>query len=344
MSAKNINPRLVASKRLLHVPEVYVEGILARDRVWLGQAITLIESTHPGHQALAQEVLRACLPHTGRSYRIGITGVPGVGKSTLIDTLGQHSIDQGHRVCVLAVDPSSERSKGSILGDKTRMPRLATQPDAYIRPSPTQGALGGIARRTRETMLLCEAAGYDVVLVETVGVGQSEISAHSLVDCFLLLTLAGAGDTLQGIKRGIMEMANVIAITKADGDNKQPAKRARGNLRLAVSLFPPAESQWRPQVLTCSAFQHESVEQLWDTLQAYKAHTTDNGYQRHRRAEQQKAWLRETVLTLLHQRVLGTASASKRWETLERQVQEQRLTALQAAEQILGESLGENRA
>lgn len=333
----SINPRVVARKRRLRTPEAYVEGILAGDRVRLSEAITLIESLNPAHQELAQSVLQRCLSHTGASYRIGITGVPGVGKSTLIDVLGQHILDQGHNVCVLAVDPSSERTRGSILGDKTRMPHLATHPNAFIRPSPTQGALGGLANRTRETMLLCEAAGFDVVLVETVGVGQSETAVHQLVDCFLLLTLAGAGDTLQGIKRGIMEMANLIAITKADGDNVTAAKRSRGHLRMALSLFPPAPSAWRPEVLTCSSFDGESIAALWEKLETYKTHIDHTGYTQTLRAAQQAHWFESTLLQALHEHILHDTTLSAIWEAQRASVEEGTSTALQAASLVLAQ-------
>lgn len=335
LSSSRVNPRLSIKRRRLRSAQTYIKGILSGDRVCLSEAITLIESTHPDHQDLAQSVLQQCLPYTGRSYRIGITGVPGVGKSTLIDELGQQIINQDHHVCVLAVDPSSERTRGSILGDKTRMPQLAIHPNAFIRPSPTQGALGGLAYRTRETLLLCEAAGFDVILVETVGVGQSEISVHQLADCFLLLTLAGAGDTLQGIKRGIMEMANLVAITKADGDNVKHAKRSRGQIRMALSLFPPSPSAWRPEVIMCSAFDSQSVLLLWDKLRKYKAHIDKTGFIHELRAEQQSQWFKERVLQTLRQRILTDTELASIWHQQEIAIKEGTVTALQAANAVL---------
>ncbi len=245
-----VNPYRKLRKRPQLSINDYVEGILKGNVSVLGRAVTLVESTAEAHQAIAQEVIEKCLPYSGNSRRIGITGVPGAGKSTSIDVFGLHVLRQGHKLAVLAIDPSSERTHGSILGDKTRMEKLSTQPEAFIRPSPSAGSLGGVARKTRETIVLCEAAGYDRIFVETVGVGQSETAVHSMVDFFLLIQLAGTGDELQGIKRGIMEMADGIAINKCDGDNVDRAKLAAAQLRNALHLFPPTPSKWCPEVVT----------------------------------------------------------------------------------------------
>lgn len=277
------------------IPEL-TQGLLAGQRGALARAITLVESTLTQHQALAQQVLQAVLPHTGKSVRLGITGVPGVGKSTFIEALGLYLVEKlGKRLAVLAVDPSSPRGGGSILGDKTRMPLLAAHPRAFIRPSPAGGSLGGIARATREALLLCEAAGYDVIFVETVGVGQSEIAVHGLVDFFLLLMLAGAGDELQGVKRGIMEMADAVLITKADHGNETAAHRAARNYEGALHLFPPTASGWAVPVVTCSALTSQGLPEAWALVEAYAIHTQANGYWQQRRAQQQLQWLDEAI-------------------------------------------------
>ncbi|MEM1125361.1 MAG: methylmalonyl Co-A mutase-associated GTPase MeaB [Bacteroidota bacterium] len=294
-AAPSINPALQRRRRVLLTVDAYVAGVRAGDRGVLSQAITLIESTQPAHQATAQAVLAACLPHVGRSLRVGITGVPGVGKSTFIETLGIRLTAQGHRLAVLAIDPSSARSKGSILGDKTRMERLAADPRAFIRPSATGGSLGGVARQTRETITLCEAAGYDLIFVETVGVGQSEITVHSMVDVFVLLALAGAGDELQGIKRGIVEMADLVAIHKADGSNRAPAKEALRAIRAALHLYPPADSGWTPQTLLCSSLTGDGIDEVWAAIQAYQAHAAETGFFEARRQRQAWHWTQQTV-------------------------------------------------
>src|SRR5690606_4551418 len=275
----------VRARRLLSV-DAYVDGILRGDRVVLGRAITLVESALPAHQELAEAILERCLPHAGRSVRVGITGVPGVGKSTFIEALGTRLTAAGRRLAVLAIDPSSTRTGGSILGDKTRMGRLANDPAAFVRPSPSGGSLGGVARRTRETIFLCEAAGFDTVFVETVGVGQSEVSVQAMVDFFLLLVLAGAGDELQGIKRGIVEMADGIAITKADGDNVKAAQLARSQYRHALHLYPPRPSGWKPHVHLCSALTGAGIENVWRDMEAFFAFTRANGsFEQHRQAQ-----------------------------------------------------------
>lgn len=269
-----VNPylkKMRTAKRRSFTASEYVEGIVKGDTSILSQAVTLVESNLYEHQTLAQEVIEKCLPHACDSVRVGITGVPGAGKSTSIDTFGLHVLKRGGKLAVLAIDPSSERSKGSILGDKTRMEKLSIHPNAFIRPSPSAGSLGGVARKTRETIVLCEAAGYNNIFVETVGVGQSETAVHSMVDFFLLIQLAGTGDELQGIKRGIMEMADGIVINKADGSNIEKAKLAQAQFRNALHLFPPTPSGWTPQVLTYSGYYELGIAEVWDMIDKYIA-------------------------------------------------------------------------
>ena len=281
-----VNPFLQKRKRRELSTNDYVEGILKGDRVILSRAITLAESLNPDHQRMAQEVIERCLPHAGHSLRIGITGVPGVGKSTFIEAFGKHLTGIGKKIAVLAIDPSSERSKGSILGDKTRMELLSTDPNAFIRPSPSGLTLGGVARKTRETIVLCEAAGFDIIIVETVGVGQSETVVKSMVDFFLLLMLAGAGDELQGIKRGIMEMADALVINKADGDNIHAAEVARTRYQSALHLFPLNENGWVVPVATCSSIEHTSIDKVWQIMCDFEQHTKANGFFEKNRNEQ----------------------------------------------------------
>ena len=273
----------------------YVDGILKGNITVLGQAVTLVESQNPDHYALAQEVIEKCLPHAGRSVRIGITGVPGAGKSTSIDAFGLHVLKDGGKLAVLAIDPSSERSNGSILGDKTRMEKLSVHPDAFIRPSPSAGSLGGVARKTRETIVLCEAAGFDKIFVEPVGVGQSETAVHSMVDFFLLIQLAGTGDELQGIKRGIMEMADGIVINKADGDNIDRARLAQAQFRNALHLFPLPPSGWTPEVLTYSGYYEIGIPEVWDMIYRYFDFVKKNGYFEEKRRQQEKYWMYESI-------------------------------------------------
>ena len=272
-----------------------VSGILKGNITTLSRAITLIESKNPTHLDKANQVIKQCLPHANKSFRIGITGVPGVGKSTFIESLGKHLTKQGKKVAVLAVDPSSSLTKGSILGDKTRMEELVKDKNAFIRPSPSGESLGGVARKTRETIILCEAAGFDTIIIETVGVGQSETAVHSMVDFFLLLKLAGAGDELQGIKRGIIEMADAIAINKADGDNLKRAKIAKVEFNRALHFYPEKASKWQPKVLLCSAIEHQGIDQIWKMILEYFDLTTKNKYLETTRQEQNKFWLLQTI-------------------------------------------------
>jgi LAO/AO transport system kinase len=269
----------------------YIKGVLAGDRIILSRAITLIESQLSQDKILAQEVLERILPFAGKSIRIGITGVPGVGKSTFIEAFGKHITTQNKKIAVLAIDPSSQRTSGSIMGDKTRMEELAHESKAYIRPSPSGTSLGGVANKTRETMLLCEAAGFEVIIVETVGVGQSETVVKGMVDFFLLLMLSGAGDELQGIKRGIMEMADAVVITKTDGDNIQRAKNARMEYVHALHLYPPTQNNWYPPVLTCSALNKTGLLEIWEMILDFASKMKENGFWESNRKEQNLAWM-----------------------------------------------------
>ena len=332
-----VNPyfRRKAHKRLLSVGE-YVEGILKGDTTVLSQAVTLVESVRPEHQAVAQEVIEKCLPHSGKSIRVGISGVPGAGKSTSIDVFGLHVLEQyGGKLAVLAIDPSSERSKGSILGDKTRMEKLSVHPKSFIRPSPSAGSWGGVARKTRETIILCEAAGFDKIFVETVGVGQSETAVHSMVDFFLLIQLAGTGDELQGIKRGIMEMADGIVINKADGDNVDKARLAAAQFRNALHLFPKPESGWTPEVLTYSGFYNLGVKEIWDMVYRYVAFVKRNGYFEHRRNEQSKYWMYETINEHLRDSFYHNPLVASMLPGKEQQVLHGSLTSFVAARDLL---------
>ncbi len=315
----------------------YAEGILSGNRVLLSRAITLAESTLPTDQQLTQQLLDRLLPHTGRSVRVGITGVPGVGKSTFIEALGLHLVGSlGKRLAVLAVDPSSQRSGGSILGDKTRMNQLAAHPAAYIRPSPAGRSLGGVTRSTRETMLLCEAAGFDVLFIETVGVGQSETAVHGMVDFFLLLMLAGAGDELQGIKKGIMEMADAVTITKADGGNEQAARRARREYQNALHLFPLALSGWSPVVTTCSALTGTGVPEVWEVVAGYVARTQASGYFQQRRQEQNLHWLYEAIRAGLEERFYARPAVQEQLKAVRARVQAGLQSPFGAAAELLG--------
>ncbi len=335
----SINPYLSSRKRrkapVLSVAD-YVEGILRGDVVTLSRAVTLVESLLPEHQSLAQEVVGRLLPHSGKSVRVGITGVPGAGKSTSIDAFGIHLLEQrGGKLAVLAIDPSSERSKGSILGDKTRMERLSVHPNAFIRPSASAGSLGGVARKTRETIILCEAAGYDTVFVETVGVGQSETAVCSMVDFFLLIQIAGAGDELQGIKRGIMEMADGIVINKADGANIDEAQRAATHYRNALQLFPLPPSGIRPQVLTYSGFYDIGIENIWTMIYDYVDRCRANGSFDARRRQQAKYWMYETINEMLRSRFYDSKGAADLLAMYENKVLNGETTSFMAATELL---------
>lgn len=332
----SVNPYLKRNrKRQLSVAD-YVEGIIKGDVTILSRAVTLVESVKPEHQAVAQEVIEKCLPYAGNSIRIGISGVPGAGKSTSIDVFGLHVLEKyDGKLAVLAIDPSSERSKGSILGDKTRMEKLSIHPKSFIRPSPSAGSLGGVARKTRETIVLCEAAGFDKIFVETVGVGQSETAVHSMVDFFLLIQLAGTGDELQGIKRGIMEMADGIIINKADGDNLDRAKLAATQFRNALHLFPAPESGWTPQVLTYSGFYNLGVAEVWDMVYKYIDFVKENGYFEYRRNEQSKYWMYETINEQLRDSFYHNPQIEAMLADKENQVLQGNLTSFIAAKDLL---------
>ncbi|MBD3616931.1 MAG: methylmalonyl Co-A mutase-associated GTPase MeaB [Gracilimonas sp.] len=325
----NVSKKLPSSKE-------FIDGILSGDRMLLSRAITLIESTKKEHQELAQDIIEGCLPHSGNSVRIGITGVPGVGKSTFIEAFGNYVIEEENRtLAVLAVDPSSSKTRGSILGDKTRMETLSNHPRAYIRPTPTSGSLGGVARSTRETITLCEAAGFDTILIETVGVGQSETAVHSMVDFFLLLMLAGAGDELQGIKRGIMEMADSIVINKADSGNEDAAKRAMAEYKNALHLFPPTESGWIPKVATCSAFHNKGIPEVWEIIDEFVRHTKSKGFFEQKRREQASYWLDESINQELHRAFYDNPELKKRLEITRKQVQNKEVSSFTAAKKLI---------
>jgi LAO/AO transport system kinase len=315
--------------------DAYVEGVRSGDRAMLARAITLVESTKAEHQARAQQLLQALLPATTGALRLGVTGVPGVGKSTTIDVLGMNLVGMGHRVAVLAVDPTSKRTGGSILGDKTRMNQLAQEPNAFIRPSPTSGTLGGVTRKTRETMALCEAAGFDVIIVETVGVGQSEIAVADMVDFFLVLLLAGGGDDLQGIKKGIIEIADMIAINKADGDNVTRAERAAAEYRAALQILNPPSPTWKPTVITISGRENKSLDKLWDNILAHRKALTASGEFDERRQRQAVAWMRDMLSDRVMGAVQANAQVAQRLPQLEADVREGRLLPTLAVDEIM---------
>jgi LAO/AO transport system kinase len=313
-------------------------GVLAGDRTILARAITLIESNAPHHRDAARALLHQLLPHTGRALRVGITGIPGAGKSTFIEAFGLHVCSHGHKVAVLAVDPSSTRTRGSVLGDKTRMEQLSRHPAAFIRPSPAGGTLGGVARQSRETLLVCEAAGFDVILVETVGVGQSEVTVRSMVDCFLLLAITGAGDELQGMKRGIMELADAILINKADGENRPHAEATRRQYELALHYLAPATEGWRTVARTCSALHAIGVIEVWDMLEEFRRVTTASGVFAARRQEQALEWMNALLEEALKSRFLADPAIAARRAQLEHEVRSGRLTAAAAVETLLNHS------
>lgn len=313
----------------------YFEGILSQNTVILSQAITLIESNLKSDQKLAQELIDKVLPYTGKSKRIGITGVPGVGKSTFIEVFGKYLTNLDKKIAILTIDPSSQRSKGSILGDKTRMAELANDKNAYIRPSPTKSTLGGIAQKTRETLLLCEAAGYEIIFIETVGVGQSETLVKDLVDFFLLLMLAGAGDELQGIKRGIMEMADGLIITKADGINESKARLAKIEYENALHLFPKNEKEWFPQVLTCSALENQGMKEVWELIQDYFNQMQEQGLIIKNRQEQNLAWLHTNIEKHLKEQFYANPKVKDELPLLEELIQKGKISIQKALERIL---------
>ncbi len=315
--------------------ETLAANVRAGDRRALAKAITLVESTRADHQEAAQRLLELLLPHTGRAARVGISGVPGVGKSTFIEAFGLYLISLGKRVAVLAVDPSSARSGGSILGDKTRMPRLSASAEAFIRPSPSGGSLGGVARRTREALLVCEAAGYDVVLVETVGVGQSEYAVAAMVDFFLVLMLAGAGDELQGIKKGILELADALAINKADGDNVEHAQQAAAQYRSALNLFRHATPNWNPPVLTVSALESKGMDRVWAIIEDYRTRLAASGELEAKRREQQQRWFWSMIDDGLKTHFLGRKDVQRRLRAVEAAIATGKLTATEGARRLL---------
>ena len=329
---------MIKRKRLRLEPQEYIDGILAHNPFILSRAITLIESQLERDNELATQIIDKLMPHTGNSIRVGITGVPGVGKSTFIETFGLYITEldsQNRKIAVLAIDPSSQRSGGSILGDKTRMEKLSNHKNAYIRPSPARSSLGGVSQRTRETLLLCEAAGFDIILIETVGVGQSETIVKGMVDFFLLLMLAGAGDELQGIKRGIMEMADMLVITKADRKNKDAATRAKSQYKHALHLFPPNEANWTVPVEICSALENEGIEKVWQNIEKFVEQSISSGFFRDNRSQQNKQWLHQTIEENLKRDFYATESIKNQVVNLEKQVANGTRNAVEVAKQLL---------
>jgi LAO/AO transport system kinase len=335
----NINPNVTidsgSKRRRKYSVDEYVAGIVSGNLAILSQAITLIESSLPEHYETAQTIIEKCLPFCSKSMRIGITGSPGSGKSTFIETFGLHIIEEGRKLAVLTIDPSSEQTKGSILGDKTRMEKLSVSPYAYIRPSPASGTLGGVARKTRETIILCESAGFSTIIVETVGVGQSETDVRSMVDCFVLLMLTGAGDELQGIKRGIMEMADLVAITKADGPNEMAAEGTKVTLQNALHLLPLKSSGWKPQVMTCSAINNKGIEDIWDLVLRYFEFTARSGYLEEQRKQQAVTRMHSTVTDYLRSSFYNNEEIKGLLPEFERQLLEGKLTSYKAAAALL---------
>ena len=322
----------------VNASELY-NGVRSDNRTILSRAITLIESRHPDHQSEARALIEKCLPHTGNAIRIGITGVPGVGKSTFIESFGKHLTNSGLKIAVLAIDPSSKQSGGSILGDKTRMNELSIDKNAFIRPTAAGKSIGGVSRATRETIMLFEAADYDVILVETVGVGQSEISVHGMVDCFVLLMLAGAGDELQGIKRGIIEMTDIMVINKADGDNLNNAKKAAKEYVNALHLFPIGESKWNPKVEIASGLNSFNVDGIWALILEYKAHCENNGYWEKRRSDQSLEWLSDSINMLLSESFYCNEKIQNLLTEMKTKVQNNELSSFSAAKQIVDDYL-----
>ena len=339
----SINPGILGrtgrKRRRKYSEDEFVDGILAGNRTMLSQAITLVESSLPEHSEMAQAIIEKCLVNVKQSVRIGITGVPGAGKSTFIESFGLHIVGEGRKVAVLTVDPSSEHSMGSILGDKTRMEKLSTHPSAFIRPSPAAGSLGGVARKTRETIILCEAAGFNTIIVETVGVGQSETAVNSMVDFFLLLMLAGAGDELQGIKRGIMEMADLIAINKADGPNKILAEGAKASFQNALHLFTSRTPGWKPQVLTCSALENTGIRELWEIILQYIELSRQTGYFYEFRKQQAVIRMDGMIIEYLNNAFFNQQDVRQLRPEIERQLYEGRITSYRAAVMLLDKYL-----
>ena len=330
-----INPYLQHKKRKEYSVAEFVDGILKGDMVLLSRAVTLIESANPEHYAQAQEVIEKCLPYASNSVRLGITGVPGAGKSSLIEKLGLHIVEQKRKLAVLAIDPSSERTKGSILGDKTRMEELSRSENAFIRPSPSAGSLGGVARKTRETIVLCEAAGFNTIIVETVGVGQSETAVHSMVDFFLLLQLAGTGDELQGIKRGIMEMADGIAINKTDGNNVERALAARTMFQNALKLFPAPESNFPPEVLNCSAQENTGIAAVWEMITHYTQFTKQNGFFDKNRNRQANYLMYSAIDESLHSQFYQNEQVKILLKQYEEKIKNNQISSFMAAQEVL---------
>ena len=338
-SSPNINPaskdKIKDSRKKLSEDSQLAMKLIKGDKNALSRGITLVESNQRKHQLIAEKLIEDCLPHSQRSIRIGITGVPGVGKSTFIEAFGSFLIRQGKKVAVLAVDPSSSVSHGSIMGDKTRMENLVTEENAFIRPSPSGDSLGGVARKTRESIILCEAAGFDVLLIETVGVGQSETTVHSMTDFFLLLKLAGAGDELQGIKRGIIEMADAIVINKADGDNLKAARSASLEFKRALHLYPPKASEWQPKVSLCSALQETGITEVWEMIQEYKSLVDGNGYFEVNRHNQNKFWLLQTIDEHLKSRFYQDPKIKKALNEQLQAIENNETTPFAAAKRLL---------
>ncbi|MDR2894519.1 MAG: methylmalonyl Co-A mutase-associated GTPase MeaB [Alistipes sp.] len=330
-----VNPGYVRRPRPSLTTEQFVEGIVAGDVAVLSQAITLVESSNPAHFEAARQIIEGCLPHAGRSIRIGITGVPGAGKSTFIEAIGARVADRGHRLAVLAIDPSSERSGGSILGDKTRMESISTDRRIFIRPSPSAGSLGGVARKTRETVVLCEAAGYDVIFIETVGVGQSETAVHSMADLFLMLQISGAGDELQGIKRGIMEMADAVVITKADGDNVTRASLAKRQFENALMLFPTPDSGWKPRVYTASSVSGSGLDEVWTGVEEFLDFVRANGFFASNRNRQNLYWMRETIDQALRSGFYNAPEIEALMPSYRQMVQGEQMSPFAAAHELL---------
>lgn len=327
--------KIRSARRAVIDPEELFNGIRSGNSNALSRAITLVESALPEHQEISQALVQKCLPYAGNSLRLGITGVPGAGKSTFIETFGSYLLGLGHRITVLAIDPSSIRSGGSILGDKTRMETLAGEKNAFIRPSPSGGTLGGVARKTRESIILCEAAGYDTVIVETVGVGQSETTVHSMVDFFLVLMIPGAGDELQGMKRGIMELADALLINKADGDNIERAERAKGEFSNALHLYPMPPSGWAPQVKTCSSIESTGIREVWEMIKAYRQHAGQNNFFTQRRTEQNSYWMYQALQEGLKNRFFNDPETRQRLDELEKLIKSDQVSSFAAASELL---------